>query len=271
MLRTGNPAMKPGVFAAPSRWDDLDAAATKPATMTYQGTVTASAVLLGVCIGTAMITWMVAPSGGAVFLTAIGAAIVGLILCIVICIKPSRARILSIPYAICQGVFVGGISLIYASWMGSLTADATASTSISTLASAGSYIIVQATALTFGVAAAMLIAYASRLIRVTPAMVKGIFAATAGVCFLMMATFFLRFFLPIPYMWDMGPLGIGISAVIVVIAAFNLLADFYLIEEGVKNQAPKHMEWFGAFGLLVTLVWLYISILRLLALLQSRD
>jgi uncharacterized YccA/Bax inhibitor family protein len=118
----------------------------------------------------------------------------------------------------------------------------------------------------------MLIAYATRIIRVTEKLRAGIVIATGGVLLFYVVSIVLGMFgVAVPLLHSSGPLGIGISLVIVAIAAFNLLLDFDLIERGAQAGAPKHMEWYGAFGLMVTLIWLYLEILRLLAKLRSGD
>ncbi len=133
-------------------------------------------------------------------------------------------------------------------------------------------IVIQAVGLTFGTAAALLIVYTSRLIKVTQNFRMGIFAATGGIALVYLATFILGFFgIEVPYIHGSGLIGIGFSVFVVVIAALNLVLDFDFIENAsASGQAPKYMEWYGAFGLLVTLIWLYIEILRLLSKLRSR-
>lgn len=262
-MRAANPTLN--VFEKPQTWADLDARERSLKTMTMTGTVQAASVLLGICVALAYVTWIFVPQQF-VFAAAIGSAVLGLVFTLVICFKPKMAPVLSIPAAACEGVFVGALSMWYAAFVGALSTDGS---NMKILAAAGSGIVIQAVLLTFGIFAAMLIAYSSRMIRATPALVKGIMAATVGVLVMMVGWFFLRMFTPVPSILEMGWVGVGISAVIVVIAAFNLIIDFDVIETGVKNQAPKYMEWYGAFGLMITLVWLYVSILRLLAVLAA--
>lgn len=126
--------------------------------------------------------------------------------------------------------------------------------------------------LTFGTLFAMLFAYRSGMIKVTQKFRAGVVAATGGIMLIYLATIGLGFFgINIPYIHESGLIGIGFSLFVVVIAAMNLVLDFDLIETGVSHGAPKYMEWFGGFALLVTLIWLYVEFLRLLAKLQSRD
>ena len=133
-------------------------------------------------------------------------------------------------------------------------------------------IVMQAVGLTFGTLAALLVAYRSGLIRATENFKLGVVAATGGIALLYLANIVMGFFgKSMPFIHDSGWLGIGFSAVVVVIAALNLVLDFDFIENGVEQGAPKYMEWYAAFGLLVTLIWLYLEILRLLSKLQSRN
>jgi uncharacterized YccA/Bax inhibitor family protein len=129
----------------------------------------------------------------------------------------------------------------------------------------------QAVFLTFGTLAALLVAYRSGLIRPTENLKLGIAAATGGVALVYLAGFVMSFFgAGIPLIHGSGPIGIGFSIVVVCVAALNLVLDFDFIEQGAEHGAPKYMEWYAAFGLLVTLVWLYLEMLRLLAKAQER-
>ena len=126
--------------------------------------------------------------------------------------------------------------------------------------------------LTFGTCLALLLAYKSGLIRATEGFKRGIVAATGGIALFYLVSLILGFFgVHIPLVYGAGPVGIIFSLVVVTIAALNLVLDFDLIEQGAAQGAPKYMEWYGAFGLMVTLVWLYIEILNLLMKLRSRE
>ena len=132
-------------------------------------------------------------------------------------------------------------------------------------------IVIQAVALTFGTAGCLLVAYKSGVIKATENFKLGIFAATGGIGLIYLVGWIMSFFgTSIPYIHENGLIGIGFSLVVVVIAALNLVLDFDFIEKGAEQGAPKFMEWYAAFGLMVTLVWLYIEILRLLSKLNSR-
>ena len=198
--------------------------------MTLSGTVNKTGISLFLVLMSASYSW-VTP---AMHPLAFPAAILGFILALVNIYKPQQGHIFVPAYAIVQGVFLGTISMVFNKMYPG--------------------IVVQAIFLTFGTLGALLLAYKSGLIRATENFKLGVFAATGGIAFLYLINFVMGFF----------------SAFVVVIAALNLVLDFDFIEEGVEKGAPKYMEWFGAFGLLVTLIWLYIEILRLLAKLNSR-
>jgi uncharacterized YccA/Bax inhibitor family protein len=132
-------------------------------------------------------------------------------------------------------------------------------------------IVVQAVGLTFTIFLSLLLVYKARLIQATHNFRLGLAAATGGVAILYLIQFVLSFWgINIPYIHESGMIGIGFSAVVCVIAALNLVMDFDFIESGEARGAPKYLEWYGAFGLLMTLIWLYLEILRLLSKLNSR-
>jgi uncharacterized YccA/Bax inhibitor family protein len=179
-----------------------------------------------------------------------GALISTIILLIVTVIRPQWVKVTGPLYALAEGVLVGAISRIYSDiWDG---------------------IVVQAVLATLAVFVAMLFLYANRIIRVTQRLRSTIILATVGVALFYVVSIVLSLFgADMPFVWDGGAFSILISAVIVGIAAFNLLLDFDIIEHGIREGAPAWMSWFAAFGLMVTVVWLYLEILRLLAL--TRD
>lgn len=166
------------------------------------------------------------------------------------CFSPKTAPVAAPIYAAFEGMFLGAISgLISGQFQG---------------------IVLQAAMLTVGVLVAMLLAYSSGLVRATEKFKMGVLAATGAVCMVYLATMVLGLFgVAIPYIHAAGPIGIGFSVVVVVIAALNLVLDFDVIEQGARSGAPKYMEWYSAYGLLATLVWLYIEIVRLLIKLRS--
>ena len=179
-----------------------------------------------------------------------GSLIASVVLLIVTIVKKEWVRITAPLYALAEGVLVGAISRIYSEqWEG---------------------IVLQAVLATFSVFAVMLFLYANRIIKVTERLRATIMLATGGVFLFYLASIVLSLFgANMPFVWDGGPLSILISLVIIGVAAFNLLLDFDIIERGVRSGAPGWMSWFAAFGLMVTVVWLYLEILRLLAI--TRD
>jgi uncharacterized YccA/Bax inhibitor family protein len=179
-----------------------------------------------------------------------GALIASIVLMVVTFMKKEWVRFTAPLYAIAEGVLVGTISKIYSDVYDG--------------------IVVQAVLATFAVFIAMLFMYANRIIKVTQRLRSTIMLATAGVFLFYMISIVLSLFgVDIPFIWDGGPFSILLSVLIVGIASFNLLLDFDVIERGINNRAPQWFSWFAAFGLMVTVVWLYIEILRLLAL--TRD
>ena len=243
-MRTANPMLRADTF-------DLRAA-TADATMTILGTVHKTAFLVLIVLGTAMWSWqeLAAQGGQAMYPWLIGALIGGAVLALVTHFKRTIAVVTAPLYAACEGVVLGAISAAFeARFPG---------------------IAIQATGLTATTLLALLFAYRSGLIRATENFKLGMAAAMGAILLFYLATWIARLCgVDMGWLHGGGLLSIGISMVIVVIAALNLVLDFDFIERGEANRAPKHMEWYAAFGLLVTLVWLYLETLRLLAKLQS--
>ncbi len=251
MMRTANPALNDNTF---TRHIDL----TGEDRMTLMGTVHKTGALLLLLLISASMTWSMVLSPGAdglvvsgpVGLLTIGGAIGGLIFAMATIFKPRWAPVTAPIYAVLQGLFIGGISAF--------------------MERVYPGIVPQAAGLTFGILFALLAAYKSGLIRATENFKLGVVAATGGIFVIYIASFILGFFgISIPFLHDSGPIGIGISVFICIVAALNLVLDFDFIENGADHGAPKYMEWVGAFGLMVTLVWLYIEILHLLAKLRD--
>ncbi|WP_050023804.1 Bax inhibitor-1/YccA family protein [Verrucomicrobium sp. BvORR034] len=244
-MRTSNPALSESTFT------ELRAGASERR-MTLQGTVNKTALFLAIVFSTACYTYNIGMTNPpAAMPWMIGGAIAGLVLCLITVFKKEWAAITGSLYAVAEGLFVGALSAMYA------------------LQFQG--IVLQAVLLTIGVLLALLAAYSLRLIKATENFKLGIFAATGGIALVYVITLALGFFgIQIPYIHGSGLIGIGFSVFVVVIAALNLVLDFDFIEQGVEHGAPKYMEWYAAFGLLVTLIWLYVEILRLLAKLASR-
>lgn len=252
-MRSGNPALKEATFL------DLGSGTVVRRdgdAMTLTGTVNKTGLLLLLCVITATFAWsqIQFTADGAVGAGPYvwGGAIGGLVLALITTFKPAWAPVTAPLYALVEGFFLGAISAMYNHLYEG--------------------IVLQAVMLTFGTLFALLFAYRSGLIRATENFKLGVAAATGGIALLYLVTMGLGLFgIRIPYIHESGLIGIGFSLFVVVIAALNLVLDFDFIESGVEQNAPKYMEWYGAFGLMVTLVWLYVEFLRLLAKLQSRD
>jgi uncharacterized YccA/Bax inhibitor family protein len=245
-MRTSNPALKDAIFTR-------ERAAPTEAPMTLQGTATRSLVLLALTVFAASFTWSETLGGNTAILvpaTLVG-FLGGLVVALVTVFKPRVAPYTAPLYAVLEGLALGAVSALYQARFAGLP--------------------LQAVGLTFMVFLGMLIVYQTGLVRVTDNFRLGVFAATGGIALFYLLTWVLGFFgVRIPYVHENGWIGIGFSLLVVTIASLNLVLDFDFIERGVRVRAPKYMEWYGAFGLLVTLIWLYLELLRLLAKLQSR-
>jgi len=210
--------------------------------MTLQGTVSKIAISLVLLIVTASWVWGRAMGGLGIPPIAWGGALGGFVVAIVTCFKKEWAPVTAPIYALLEGLFIGAISALFE------------------LQFPG--IVVQAVSLTFGTLFALLIAYRSGLIKPTENFKLGVFAATGGICVVYIISMFLGFFgVSVPLIHSSGTFGILFSVFVIVIAALNLVLDFDFIEQGAAQGAPKYMEWYAAFGLMVTLVWLYIEAL----------
>ncbi len=251
-MRSGNPTLNKNTFldaasgAVVSHGDDV---------MTINGTVNKTGLLLILALIGAMYSWShyTGPTSlPALYPLLIGGALGGLVLALVTVFKKTWSPYTAPMYALVEGVFIGGLSAIFETRYPG--------------------IVLQAVGLTFGTMAALLMAYRSGLIRATEKFKLGVVAATGGVMLLYLANMAMGFFgHSMGFINGHSGIGIAFSAVVVVIAALNLILDFDMIESGVNARAPKYMEWYGAFALVVTLVWLYLELLRLLSKLQSRN
>lgn len=253
-MRSGNPALRESTF--------LDSGSGLMITrdgqaMTLNGTVNKTGALLLMAVVTAAFAWsqsisadgVASPTAG---IYMIAGAVGSLIFALATSLKPTWAPITAPMYALLEGLFLGSISAVYEARFNG--------------------IVFQAVLLTFGTLFALLFAYRSGMIKVTENFKLGVVAATGGIALVYLATMVLGLFgVHIPFIHDSGLMGIGFSLFVVVVAALNLVLDFDVIESGVEQGAPKHMEWYSAFALMVTLVWLYIEFLRLLSKLQSRN
>ena len=243
-MRSGNPALTADTFSRA-------VAVPGAERMTLGGTVNKTAMALVILLIAASYIWNRGADDPALPMWVLGSVVVGFIVAIVTVFKKTWAPVTTPVYAAVEGLALGGISVIFeARYPG---------------------IVSQAVFLTFGTLGALLLAYRSGLIKATENFKLGVFAATGGIALLYLVSFILGFFgISVPLIHSSGTWGILFSLFVVVIAALNLVLDFDFIETGVARGAPKYMEWYAAFGLLVTLVWLYLEILRLLAKLQSR-
>ncbi|MGA9335785.1 MAG: Bax inhibitor-1/YccA family protein [Rudaea sp.] len=250
-MQSGNPALGKNTFLDVSTGRVLSG----DGVMTLNGTVNKTGLLLVLVLVGAMVSWSryAGPlSIPTLYPLMIGGAIAGFVLALVTVFKKQWAAYTAPLYAVVEGLFIGALSAIFeARFPG---------------------IVIQAVGLTFGTMAALLVAYRSGWIKATEKFKLGVVAATGGVCLLYLVSMVMGFFgHSIGFINSSSGIGIGFSVLVVIIAALNLILDFDLIENGVKVGAPKYMEWYGAFALVVTLVWLYLELLRLLSKLQSRN
>lgn len=265
-LRSQNPA-----FGAFGQYNEGSMTQTRTNTMTIGGTVTATTILLSIVAAVGVFTFQQIASGGSLVKylmpLLIGSFIAGIVVSFVIYAKPKLAMYVAPVHAVLEGVFVGALSyFIPMQFLGSSADPSTGSNSMQML-------ILQAVVATFAITAGMLTGYATGILRLSGFVKKLMFTMLMGLVLYVVALFVLQMFGV--GIWngyaDTGLLGIGFTGFCVVLASLFLLWDFEYIERGVQAGAPKYMEWVGAWGLMVTLVWLYIEILRLLSKLQSRD
>lgn len=241
MFRSGNPTLSESMFQKQGALDVASQGA-----MTIEGTVNKIGILFLLLLIGASVSWY-QPLPAFIWVGAIG----GFIIAIVTVFKKEWSPVTAPLYAVLEGLFLGAISMMYANMYEG--------------------IVFNAVALTLGIFAAMLVTYRSGLIEVTQKFRMGIIAATGGIALVYVASIVLSFFgISLSLVTGSGMFGIGFSLVVVVVAALNLVLDFDLIERGTEAGAPKYFEWYTAFGLIITLVWLYLELLRLLSKLQRR-
>lgn len=240
-MRTGNPILRDDTFAGHQELTGKE--------MTLTGTVNKTAILLALTLITALWVWnnyFQLQDPAAVQPYMLGGLIGGLIFGFITIFAKKAAPFTAPLYALCEGLFLGGISAFY------------------DIRYPG--VVIQAVALTFGTLACLLVAYRSGLIRATENFKLGVVAATGAIALLYLVNFVMGFFgHSMGFIHESGTVGILFSLVVVVVAALNLVLDFDFIEQGVARRSPKYMEWYAAFGLLVTLIWLYLEMLRLLS------
>lgn len=249
LMTTSNPALRGDVFLR------QQAGSFGAETMTVSGTVNKAGILTICVVATAAWTWnrfLHSPSPETVLPWTLIGGIGGLVFALVTIFKKEWAPVTAPAYALLEGLVLGGVSAMFEMRFPGIA--------------------IQAVALTFGTLVALLLAYRSGLIRVTERFRLGVVAATGGIFLFYLITFVLGFFgVRFNSVHGSGLIGIGFSVVVVIVAALNLVLDFDLIEVGARAGAPKYMEWYGAFALMVTLIWLYLEIIRLLSKLRSRN
>lgn len=247
LFKSSNPTLTQKIFDKNSTME-----AGAQGVMSVRGTMNKFGFMLLMLLGGAFYTWNLYQTGnpGDMKTLMLVGLFGGLIAAFAIIFKPTWAPYVAPAYGLLEGLALGGISammndMFQKSYPG---------------------LVMQAVGLTFGVAIAMFLLYSFRIIRATEKFKSMIFSATLGIGIFYLITIVAGFFgVSMPFMTDSSPLGIGISLFIVAIAALNLIIDFDMIEQGAAQGAPKFMEWYGAFGLMVTMVWLYMEILRLLS------
>ncbi len=221
-------------------------------TMSVKGTLNKSIFLFLLLLITASLSWRLASYDPELLPSLmIGAGILGFILAMITIFARKYAKFTAPLYAASQGFFLGAVSLMYSVVY--------------------SGIVLQAVLITFAITGVMLFLFRSGIIKVTNKFRSGVIIATGGIAVVYLLSFVLSFFgITIPYLHDGGPISIAISGFIIVIAALNLILDFNFIQEASDKGSPKELEWYAAFGLMLTLIWLYLEILRLLSYLNRR-
>jgi len=221
--------------------------------MTINGTINKTLILLGVLFVTCIISWGIVASNPSLMIPfIIGGAIASFILAMIIIFKAELSPILAPIYAILEGFSLGAFSAYFEAQF--------------------SGIALQAFVVTIGIFVGMLIMYRTGVIKVTDKFKKTVIGLTFGILIIYLISIIGNLIgYSVPYLHSNGLIGIGFSLFVVAIASLNLALDFNFIEEGVQREAPKFMEWYGSFGLLVTIVWLYIEVLKLLAKLRGSD
>ncbi|WP_192822346.1 Bax inhibitor-1/YccA family protein [Rufibacter sp. LB8] len=245
---SNNPALKEEVFTQTAAEREVSGGSV----MTLNGTMAKAALMLGIVFTFALFAWDLFAYMGVPVPYLISIPLIGVGLAFLITYKKHLAAYIAPIYCALQGLFLGGVSgLLELKFPGIAT---------------------QAMLLTFTIFGSMLLLYSTRLIRVTERFKSIIITATFGIFVFYMASFALSFFgVDMPLLHSSGMAGIIFSVFVVILAAMNLLLDFDTIETGMQYGAPKYMEWYAAFGLTVTLIWLYVEILRLLSKLNSRN
>lgn len=260
LFKSGNPTLSEKKFSSTVISDVLD---TTENTMTVRGTLNKFGFLFLMTLGSAFYSWKTAAEGGDAWPLILIGVFGGLGVAITISFKKEWSPYLAPAYALLEGLFVGAVSAYFEYAVQSRQGGY-----------AGGYsgIVVQAVGLTFAVVAAMFLLFKFRIIQATKRFKAVVLTATLGIgLFYLVCWIMTMFSADVPsFLFEGSAIGIGFSVFVVALAALNLIIDFDMIERGAEMGAPKYMEWYGAFGLLVTIVWLYMEILRLLSKLNRR-
>ncbi len=253
LFKSGNPALSEKRFSSTVLQDAI----SFENAMTVQGTMQKFGFMFIMLLSSAFYSWKEFADGGNVQTLIWTGLIGGLVLAIAMVVKKEWSPYLAPLYALMQGLFLGAISAYYNY----------------AFAAAAPNIVINAVGLTFCVAVGMYLLYSFKIIRATEKFKSVIIAATVGIGLFYLMVIILRAFGVggFAFLHEGSAIGIGFSVFVVAIAALNLILDFDMIEKGAEMGAPKYMEWYGAFGLMVTLVWLYLEILRLLSKVSSRN
>ncbi|MEO7310000.1 MAG: Bax inhibitor-1/YccA family protein [Chitinophagaceae bacterium] len=251
LFKSGNPALSEKTFKGVTFTTDTTSV------MTVNGTLNKFGFMTIMLVAGAMFSWKSFYDGAPYAQTLMWVGLIGgLVMALAIIFKKEWSGYLAPAYAVLEGLFLGAISATYDYLFSEKMPN----------------IIINAVGLTVGTCVAMFVLYRFGIIKATEKFKSIIFTATAGIAIFYVITMVIRMFgVQMPFMHDSSLLGIGISLFIVAIAALNLIIDFDMIEQGAAQGAPKYMEWYGGFGLMVTIVWLYLEILRLLSRFAGRD
>ena len=253
-MNSTNPFLSNKSFTAVSRKEEMHNASVIDYNqeMTLSGTINKTLILFLLLTAAAMVTWWMTFNGMNPMVPTIGGAIIGLILVFVAAFKPQYSGYLAPGYAFFEGLFIGGISAIFEVKYPGIVVQA-----------------VSATLVTFLVCLGL---FKYKIVKVTEQFRSVVVAATLAIVTFYLISWLLSMFTSfMPVHHGNSMMSIGISVFVIIVAALNLFLDFDSIEQGVQRKMPQYMEWFGAMGLMITLVWLYIEFLRLLSKLNSRD
>lgn len=253
-MKSNNPFLNNKAFTAVSRKDEVHNATVIDYNqeMTLSGTINKSFILFFLLTAAAMVTWWMTFNGMNAIVLTIAGAVIALILVLVAAFKPQYAGYLAPGYALFEGLFIGGISAIFETMYPGIVVQA-----------------VGATLVTFLICLGL---YKFKIVKVTEQFKSVVVAATLAIFSFYLISWLLSMFTSFtPVHHGNSLMSIGISVFVIIVAALNLFLDFDMIDKGVERKMPKYMEWFGAMGLMITLVWLYIEFLRLLSKLNGKD